>query len=138
AAGYEPQARTVERDEDAGVIVLAKRETRKGAITSGGKPVANATVLISYNGTDLITRTDEQGRYDAPDVKRAARITVIHPDYAIDDEQFLQAGTPSSAMDRTLTAGEKLTGRVVAADGTTPVANATISVDQWPLATSGE
>ena len=31
-----------------------------------------------------------------------------------------------------------MSGRVVAADGKTPVANATILLDQWPLATTGE
>ena len=138
AAGYEPQARRIERDEEVGAIALTKRETRKGAITAGGKPVANATVLISYGGTDFITRTDEQGRYEAPEIKRASRITVLHPDYAIDEESFMNPGTPASEMNRTLVAGTKLTGRVVAADGTTPVANATILLDQWPLATSGE
>ncbi len=138
AAGYEPQAKSIERDEDLGAIALNKRETRKSKVTAAGKPVANATVLISYNGTDFIARTDEQGRYDAPDVKRANRITVLHPDYAIDEETFMNPNTPSSEMDRTLVAGTKLTGVVVAADGKTPVANATIFLDQWPLATSGE
>ncbi len=138
AAGYEPAARRVERDEDAGAIVLTKRETRKGSITAGGKPVANATVLISYGGTDFITRTDDQGRYDAPDIRRARSITVIHPDYAIDEETFQSPGTPPSEMNRTLVAGAKISGRVVAADGTTPVPKAAISLDQWPLATSGD
>lgn len=136
AAGYEPVARRIERDEDTGALVLTKRETRKGAVTAGGKPVPNATVLLSYGGTDLIVRTDEKGNYDAPDLKRARGITVLHPDYAIDDESFMSAGTPASEMNRALVAGAKLTGRVVAADGTTPVANAAIFVDEWPLATS--
>lgn len=137
-AGYEPHARRVEKDEDAGAIAIAKRETRKGAITSGGKPVPNATVLISYSGTDSIARTDEQGRYDALDLKRASRITVIHPDFAIDEETFTNPNTPASELNRTLVAGSTVSGRVVAADGKTPVANATVVLDQWPLATTGE
>lgn len=138
AAGHEPQARRVERDEDAGAVALTKRETRKGVITGGGKPVPNATVLISYGGTDSIARTDEEGRYEAPDVKRARGITVIHPDHAIDAEIFANSGTPASELNRALVAGAKVTGRVVAADGQTPVANATVFLDQWPLATTGE
>lgn len=138
AAGYEPTTRRVERDEDAGAIALTKREWKKGTITAGGKPVANATVAISYNGTELVTRTDDQGRYEAPDIKHAQRITVLHPDYAQDDESFFNATTPASEANRTLATGTKLTGRVVAADGTTSVAGATILVDQWPLATSGD
>jgi len=137
-AGYEPTSRRVERDEEAGAIALTKRETQRGAITASGKPVANATVMISYEGTEWITRTDEQGRYQAPDVKHARRITILHPEYAIDDETFMRSGTPSSELNRTLVKGTNATGRVVAADGTTPVASATILVDQWPLATSGE
>jgi len=138
AAGYEPQARRVEKDEDAGAIALAKRETRKGTITSAGKPVPNATVVISYGGTDSIVRTDEQGRYDALDLKRAGRINVIHPDFAIDEETFLSPNTPASKLNRALVAGSSVSGRVVAADGKTAVANATIFLDQWPLATTGE
>ncbi|MGZ5440854.1 MAG: carboxypeptidase regulatory-like domain-containing protein [Thermoanaerobaculia bacterium] len=138
AVGYEPVSRRVERDEEAGAIALTKREGRKGVVTAGGKPVANATVVISYEGTDWIARTDEQGRYEAPDPKRARSITVLHPDFAVDEELFMRAGTPASELDRKLVAGTKVTGRVVAADGTTPVANATILLDPWPLATSGD
>ncbi len=138
AAGYEPFSRRVERDEDAGAIALTGRESRKGVITAGGKPVADATVAISYGGTDWIGRTDEQGRYQAPDPRRARSITVLHSEFAIDHERFIRSGTPASELDRRLVAGAKITGRVVAADGTTPVANATILVDQWPLATSGD
>ena len=137
ATGYEPVSRRVERDEDAGAIALTKRDSRKGTITAGGKPVANATVVISY-GAELITRTDEHGHYEAPELKRAGSITVIHPDYAIEEELFANLGTATRGMNRTLVAGKTLTGRVVAADGTTPVADATIFVDQWPLATSGD
>lgn len=138
ASGYEPLTRRVERDEEAGAIALTRRDTLKGTITAGGKPVAKATVLISYNGADFVAQTDEQGRYDAPDVRRARGITVLHPDYALDEESFFNPATPSSELTRTLSAGVKLTGRVVAADGKTPVANAAILVDQWPAATSGD
>lgn len=138
AVGYEPVVRRVERDEDAGAITLTSREMRKGTITAGGKPVANATVLVLFDNADWIAHTDEQGRYDAPDPKTARRITVFHPGYAIDDEIFTRTTTPASELNRTLTAGAKISGKVVAADGTTPVAKATILVDQWPLATTAD
>ena len=130
--GYEPFSRRVERDEDFGATALVKRDMQKGTVTAGGKPVANALVVISYGAAvDYVTRTDEQGRYEAPDIKRAYGIAVIHPDYAIDQG-------PASGLNRTLGAGVTLTGRAVAADGTSPVANAAISVNGWPLAVSGE
>ena len=138
AAGYEPESRRVERDEDAGAIAVSARATHKGTVTAGGKPVANATVVLSYDGTDYTARTDAQGRYEAPEPKRARMIAVLHPDYAIDEEMFVRAAVPASELNRTLHAGTKLAGRVVAADGTTGVAGATLFVDQWPVATSGD
>ncbi|HEU4888943.1 MAG TPA: carboxypeptidase-like regulatory domain-containing protein, partial [Thermoanaerobaculia bacterium] len=44
ARGYEPVRRPIERDEEVGAIMLAKAEMRKGSVTAGGKPVANANV----------------------------------------------------------------------------------------------
>ena len=134
--GYEPISRRIERDEELGAIVIGKRDMTKGTVTAGGKPVANALVVVSYSG-DLITRTDEQGRYEAPDIRRARTITVIHRDYAIDEESYFNSATPSEA-NRTLSPGVALTGRAVAADGTSPVAKATVTVDSGPVATSAD
>lgn len=135
--GYETLSRRVERDEDLGAILLSKREMQKGIVTAGGKPVANALVVVSFSG-DYVTRTDEQGRYETPEIKRARGITVIHPNYAIDEEMFAFGGAPVGELNRTLSPGITLAGKAVAADGTTPAAKAEISVDGWPLATSGE
>lgn len=136
--GYETLSRRIERDEDLGAILLSKREMQKGSVTAGGKPVANALVVVSFSG-DHITRTDEQGRYETPEIKRARSITVIHPDYAIDEETFSGFGAaPAGEVHRTLSPGITLAGKAVAANGTTPAAKAEISVDGWPLATSGE
>ena len=134
--GYEPQSRRVEADEDAGAIALVSRSTAQGKITAGGKPVANALVAVSY-GAEYLARTDDQGRYEVPELRRATSITVIHPDYAIDDETFpLGAATAAGELNRALTAGVALSGRAVAANGTTPVSDAAIFVDGWPLAKS--
>ncbi|HEX8407900.1 MAG TPA: carboxypeptidase regulatory-like domain-containing protein [Thermoanaerobaculia bacterium] len=135
--GYETLSRRVERDEDLGAILLSKREMQKGTVTAGGKPVANALVVVSFSG-DYVTRTDEQGRYEAPEIKRARSITVIHPAYAIDEETFGFGGVAAGELNRTLSPGITLAGKAVAADGTTPASKAEISVDGWPLATSGE
>jgi len=136
--GYEPHSRRVERDEDLGALLVSKRDMQKGTVTAGGKPVANALVVVSFTG-DYMTRTDEQGRYEAPEIKRARTIAVIHPSYAIDEELFLfGGGAAASELNRTLSTGIALTGKTVAANGTTPVEKAEISVDGWPLATSGE
>lgn len=134
--GYEPVSRRVERDEDLGAIAIARRDMKQGLVTAAGKPVANAVVAIDYRA-EYLTRTDEQGRYEAPDLKRAGAITVIHRDYAIDEEAFL-GPPPPGEIHRTLTAGVTLTGRIVAADGKTPVADASVFVDGWPVATSRE
>lgn len=139
ARGYEPLVRGVERDEEVGAIALPVSEMRSGSVTAGGKPLANATIAITINTFEYLTRSDDQGRYETPDPKRASSIVVLHPDYAVDATPFMMRGAASPAdLNRKLVAGSRFEGRVVGLDGQTPVANATITVDGWPLATSGE
>lgn len=134
--GYEPMSRRVAADEEVGAIALTSRSHVQGKITAAGKPVANALVAVSY-GPEYLTRTDEQGRYEVPELRRATSITVIHPDYAIDDENFpIGAAKAAGELNRTLSPGTALSGRTVAANGTTAIADAVIYVDGWPLATS--
>jgi uncharacterized GH25 family protein len=139
ANGYSPVATRVERDEDAGAIVLPKAQLRRGVITSGGgKPVPNATVAIYYGSYEYVARTNAEGWYEAPDPKRATSLVVLHPDFAIDEKAgFTPPGTERD-LTRTLATGTKVTGRVVGPDGQAPVANATLTVDNWPVAKSGE
>ena len=139
AGGFAPMSRRIERDEDTGAIVLQRSETKRGTISSAdGKPVANAIVAIDYGAYEYLTRTNAEGRYEAPDPKRATAIAVVHPDFAIDEKQLSHPAGSARDLTRTLSPGSKLTGRVVAADGMTPVANAIVSVDHWPMARSGE
>lgn len=133
--GYEPFVRRVERDADAGAIALRKIDMVKGSVTAGGKPVANALVVL---GTDYVTRSDEEGHYEAPAIKPPYVLAVIHPDYAIDEELIPTGTVPERELIRTLSAGVTLTGRAIAADGASPVAGAEIRVDDWPLAVSGK
>ena len=139
ARGYEPHQRRIERDEEVGAMALVKSETRKGSVTAGGKPVVGANVVISYSGYEYLTTTDEQGRYEAPDPKRAGSITVLHPDYALNTEMFMPMNSVSaSVLQRALVAGSAFKGNVVSGEKDTPVAQATVFVDGWPLATSGD
>lgn len=141
APGYVPIARRIERDEDTGALVLAKGEARSGTVSAGnGKPVAVATVVLAYgNGTEVVVKTDEQGRYPVTEPKRIRAITVVHPGYAIDEKRLEWRQTATDRdLDRALATGKKVNGRVVGPDGKTPVAGAEISLDGWPLAKSGE
>jgi Carboxypeptidase regulatory-like domain len=139
ARGYEPQQRLIERDEEVGAIALQKSEMRKGSVKAGGKPVAGANVILYYLGYEYLTKTDEKGSYEAPDPKRSRSIAVLHPDYALNDETFMtMTGVNASVLQRTVVAGSAFQGRVVSGEQDTPVAKATILVDGWPLATTGD
>src|SRR2546430_7203249 len=107
----------------------------RGMISAGGKPVPNATVIL-LGGAEFTTKTDADGHYTAPDsTKWAFRVVVIHPDYAIAEEQLGPGGT-KKGPDFSLNAGVPIAGRVVAEDGQTPVADAQISLDGWPASKS--
>jgi hypothetical protein len=141
ARGYVPEQKTIERDEDAGAIALLKAESRTAKITAAGKPVPNATVALRYGAYEYVTRTNDDGTYTAPASSRLAALTVIHPDYAIDQRApSLRSGGGLTAaeMSRTLTRGTPVTGVVVGPDGTTPVAKATVGVDMWLLAVTAD
>lgn len=136
ARGYEPREQMIERDETVGAIALSKGETRTGSVTAAGKPVANALVSIQYGNFEYVTRTNAEGRYDAPDPKRARSIAVVHPGYAVDEEIFLT--NTGQRLDRSLSAGVTLTGRTTTSDGSSGISKATVMVDGWPLATSAD
>lgn len=139
ARGYEPHERRIERDEEVGAIAIRKAEPRKGSVTSGGKPVAGANVIIVYSGYEYVAKTDEKGNYEAPDPKHGNSISVVHSDYALNTEVFLPMnGVSASALQRTLVAGTAFQGRVVTGEKDAPVAKAAVLVDGWPLATTGD
>jgi len=136
--GYEPESRRVEKDEEVGAVAVSSREMKSGTITSGGKPVANATVVINYGGAEYVVRTDAEGKYEAPELKRARSIAVLHPDFAIDEESFMNPSSPASELTRALTTGTALNGKVVMTDGRTPVDKAVVSIDTWPVTMTDE
>jgi uncharacterized GH25 family protein len=136
APGYAPAGVRLLPDDDAGAMLLTQAPMVRGAITANGKPVANATVTI-LGGAEFTTKTDAEGHYSAPDPSKwAFRAVVIHPDYAITEEQLGPGGT-KKGPDFSITAGVPISGRVVAEDGQTPVADAQISLDGWPACKSG-
>ena len=131
AAGYAPESTWSLASDDAGTIVLAKAPAKTGTITANGKPVANATVFWVGSGVDAGAVTDASGHYTVPEpAKWAARIVVIHPDYAMLSEQMMRDAARMTP-DRTLTAGVKVTGRVLTESGA-PAAGAAIFLDHWP------
>ncbi|HEX9163945.1 MAG TPA: carboxypeptidase regulatory-like domain-containing protein [Thermoanaerobaculia bacterium] len=139
ANGYAPDSLRSERDDDVGALELTQAETKTGVVTANGKPLAGAKVIWT-GGTEIIVTTDEKGRYSVPDpAKWTGRPVVIHPDYALfDDASTPRPASASPALDIALNAGAPLSGIVVGQDGKTPVAGATVLVDGWPLATTGQ
>jgi len=136
APGYAPTGMQLLADDDAGAMLLTQAPNVRGTITANGKPVANATVTI-LGGAEFTTKTDAEGHYTAPDPSKwAFRAVVIHPDYAITEEQLGMRAT-KKGPDFSLNAGVPINGRVVAEDGQTAVADAQISLDGLPAGKSG-
>src|SRR5207237_5147452 len=138
AAGYAPDSSWSLANDDAGTIVLRKAPAKGGTITANGKPVADARVFwFSGAGVESGAVTDAAGKYSVPDPSKwAARIVVIHPDYATFSEVMIRDATKMSP-DRTLTPGVKVTGRVVAEDGT-PAAGAELVLDRLLVGKSAD
>jgi len=135
AAGYAPAGVRLLSDDDAGAMLLTQAPMVRGTITASGKPVANATVAL-FGGAEFTAKTDADGHYSAPDPSKwAFRVVVIHPDYAITEEQLGPAGT-KKGPDFSMTAGVPVAGRVVSEDGQTAVADAQIFLDGWPAGKS--
>ena len=139
AAGFGPDALRVLADEDIGAIALVTAPMQKGTMTANGKPLAGATVVWA-GSAEFVAATDANGQYSAPDPSKwANRLVVIHPDYAILEETTNGFGAGAKkGMDRTLNAGVAINGRVVAEDGQTPGAKASILVDNWAAAATAD
>lgn len=139
AAGFAPETMRLLADDDVGAVALTQAPMKRGTITANGKPVAGAVVIWLGGGTaDFVATTDADGHYNAPDPSKwANRLNIAHPDYAMFEELTLQRDS-QKRVDFSLSAGVTITGRVVAEDGKTPMAKATLLLDRWPVGTSAD
>jgi len=126
AADRDPAALYAADGDDAGAVVLRPADkARRVKVTAGGKPLPSALV---YLGHSLLVRTDAEGTFAGAFTGETP--FVIHPDHGagVIAERNGEVEFPR---------GTAVRGRVVARDGKTPVAGATISAGGWPLARSG-
>lgn len=138
AKRFAPELFPAEREDDLGAITLGAAETKRGSVKAGGKPVAGATVLWTMGRLEALATTDAKGEYTVPDPSKwAARVVVLHPDYAPFTENA-NALTNQIKLDHNLDAGVAVQGKVVGVDGSTPVAKATILMEGMPVATTGD
>ena len=134
ADGFAPENARVVADDELGAIALMPAPMKTGTVTAGGKPVAGATVVWG----PLVMTTDADGKYSVPDPQKwAFRSWVYHPDYAFAEESSFMPNEKKN-LDLKLDAGVPISGKVVGDDGQSPLANATIYVDDYPLATSAD
>jgi uncharacterized GH25 family protein len=138
ASGYAPDLVRLLADDDAGAIALVAAPMQRGTITASGKPVADAAVVWFGNNTDFLVKTDAEGHYSVPDpTKWANRLIVVHPDYAMVDD-VAQGPRMTPKLDRSLSAGSTITGRVLAEDGKSGVAKASLFVDDFPVGVTAD
>jgi hypothetical protein len=131
--GYVP-AREVALGADDVMFELRPAKARKGRVSAGGKPVADALV-VAFDDTGALwqTHTDAGGAYSIADPKNwLARIAVIHPGFALHISEEEISGV---RLDVTLTPGEKVAGTVLTAKGA-PASNARLLHDGWLLGTA--
>src|SRR5262249_10645600 len=139
AAGYAPSGTRVVPDEEIGAQPLITAPVKTGTITANGKPVAGAIVVWIGGDASVQAQTDANGKYSVADPDKWANfVLIIHPAYATVEEIVSQFLGGKKGPDRTLSPGVPVKGRVVSADGTTPVGKATILVDNWPVTTSAD
>lgn len=125
------------KDDDLGTVALRSVTARTGRVTSGGKGVAGALVLLTrVNGSELQTRTDSSGAYSLPHpADWSGNVYVIEPATKIVTRRIVPKNAP---LDVPVQAIVKLTGRTMTADGKAPVAGAELRVDGFVRGRSGD
>ncbi len=122
--------------DDVGVLQVPSQPLVRATVTANGKALPDASVIIRSGGTEGVATTDAHGQYSLPDPKRiASRILVQHDGYAPVEREIDTVAFRNP--DIVMTAGITMRGRVVAADGETPVAGAAIEIDDLVLAKTG-
>ncbi|MCU1230088.1 MAG: hypothetical protein JWO97_2972 [Acidobacteria bacterium] len=127
APGHEFVAFEAAATDDAGTLMLAEAKPIAGHVTAAGKPVADAIVIAGEGA--FAVRTGEDGSWSLPRNATNTRVVVLHRDFA-PFEKFV--GTESS-LDVTLDRGAEIRGKVVAPNGRTPAARATIIGGAWTI-----
>src|SRR5213594_313400 len=51
AAGYAPEATRMQKDDEAGAIILTRAESKSGTVKADGKPVVGATIVLQSGAT---------------------------------------------------------------------------------------
>ncbi len=128
----------VPHDGWIGAALLRDATEKKGRVIAAGEPVAGAVVVLkgafSTGGIQVVS--DEEGLFSLPELPGAFQsISILHPDYAPFYEDRVR---PRENMTIPLDPGISLSGKVVGTDGETPVSDAVVSIDGWPLGESGE
>lgn len=137
APGRLPLELRTPHDGWIGASVLREAEMFRGRILSGKEPVAGAVVIMEGSFSSKIRMvTDEEGGVSLPLLDGPfTTVTVVHSDYAPYQKQRFR---PQADFTIRLDSGISISGKAVAANGETPVADAIVTVDGWPLATSDE
>jgi len=114
--------------DDLGVITLGLQRAQNLRVTSEGKPVAGAMVVVGIN----FWRSDLAGKVTV----FSGPFAVVHPDYVIGPYDGAAVNDGSGVAEVKLSRGVAVHGRVVNAAG--PVAHASIFINGWPLAESAD
>ena len=122
-------------DGDSGQTIVLTSNLRRGRVVAQGKPVPNALIVHSRL---LVTRSDAQGAFEVPPSRtQFGEILAMAPGYAVGIAPSTW-GERANAFDIVLQRGVAIRGQVVAADGSTPVADAVVAVNGIPLGKSGQ
>ena len=137
APGYVPYGIRVAGDDDAGAIPLRRATTKRGHLKANGKAVADA-ILVFTGIPDVVyqVRSDAEGGFSVPDPEIwQPSVAVFHPDFPSFSHD---AARLKRNLELSFGRGVRIAGSVVAKDGSTGVAGATIRVDGVILGISSE
>jgi len=137
AKNHAPELARVERDDENVLLMLPTAASRTGSVTANGKAVQGALVIWLGNSAEAIATTDANGKYTVPDPSKWSNASVVvHPDFALGEDVYF--GQKKASPDLKLDPGVTLNGRVMSADGKTPIANAEISIAGFVFGKSGD
>ena len=121
-------------DGDRRTLVFPSKSWR-GRVMANGKPVAGARVVA---GRNFVLFTAADGTYEIPEgmVRDGGEIVILAPGFAPGSIPRGRRATVRNLADVVLQKGASLRGQVVAADGKTPVPDATLEWNAMPIGKS--